>query len=184
MNDYIGGDCVIVARDRAGRVTHRAERNIYLPQPKWMALVGGKLIDVEKLEHVRYSRARQRIFGRTLRSANGSAEFDDGIVTFARDSARATRVTIVARQKFALPLFWQAVNMDLFPEIKNFLVCFQVTSLSPRDTPISARLNPTPSSCPRKSLATRRSWSKTISTANRAARSTSKARGRWRCGGL
>ena len=29
---------------------------------------------------------------------------------------------IVARQKFALPLFWQAVNLDLFPALKNVLV--------------------------------------------------------------
>jgi hypothetical protein len=28
----------------------------------------------------------------------------------------------VARQKFTLPLFWQAVNMDLSPKIKDFLV--------------------------------------------------------------
>jgi len=44
--------------------------------------------------------------------------------------------------------------------------------------------NPTEREASSKSLATRTSWSKTISTANRAARLTSKARVRWRCGGL
>jgi hypothetical protein len=31
-------------------------------------------------------------------------------------------VTIVARQKFALPLFWQMINLDFFPQIKDKLV--------------------------------------------------------------
>lgn len=121
MNDYIGGACVPVAHDRAGRVTHQAERNIYLPQPNWMVLFGGKMIDVGKLEFVRYERDRHRIFWRTIKSSNGSAEFDDGIATFAREKTQ-TRVTIVARQKFTLPLFWQIVNIDLAPRIKNPLV--------------------------------------------------------------
>jgi hypothetical protein len=102
-------------------VTHQAERNIYLPQPNWMVLFGGKMIDVGKLEFVRYERDRHRIFWRTIKSSNGSAEFDDGIATFAREK-RQTRVTIVARQKFSLPLFWQIVNIDLAPRIKNPLV--------------------------------------------------------------
>src|SRR5262249_12803211 len=46
MNDNIGGACVTVARDALGRVTHQAERNIYLPQPNYMALYGGGFIDV------------------------------------------------------------------------------------------------------------------------------------------
>lgn len=121
MNDYIGGACVPVAHDRAGRVTHQAERNIYLPQPNWMVLFGGKVIDVGKLEFIHYDRDRYRIFWRSIKSSNGSAEFDDGIVTFAREK-KQTRVTIVARQKFALPLFWQIVNIDLAPRIKNPLV--------------------------------------------------------------
>jgi uncharacterized protein (DUF362 family) len=122
MNDYIGGACVPVKRDRARRIIYQAERNIYLPQPNWMVLFGGKVIDVGKLEFVQYKQREQKISWRTLKSNNGSAEFDDGIVTFARENANQTRVTIVARQKFTLPLFWQVVNMDLSPKIKDFLV--------------------------------------------------------------
>jgi uncharacterized protein (DUF362 family) len=122
MNDYIGGACVPVKRDGAKRIIYQAERNIYLPQPNWMVLFGGKVIDVGKLEFVQYKQREQKISWRTLKSNNGSAEFDDGIVTFARENANQTRVTIVARQKFTLPLFWQVVNMDLNPKIKDFLV--------------------------------------------------------------
>ena len=122
MNDYIGGACVPVARNRAGKVVYQAERNIYLPQPNWLAFFGGKPIDVGKLEYIRYGRREQKIFWRTIKSSNGSAEFDDGIVTFAAESKNQTRVTIVARQKFTLPIFWQVVNVDLTPKIKDFLV--------------------------------------------------------------
>jgi uncharacterized protein (DUF362 family) len=122
MNDYIGGACVPVAYNRAGQVIYQAERNIYLPQPNWIAFFGGSFIDVGKLEYVEYKRNTHRIFWRTIRSSNRSAEFDDGIVTFAAENDDQTRVTIVARQKFTLPLFWQAVNIDLTPKIKDFLV--------------------------------------------------------------
>lgn len=122
MNDYIGGACVPIARNRAGQVIYQAERNIYLPQPNWIACFGGDFIDVGKLEYMEYKRTAHRIFWRTIRSSNKSAEFDDGIVTFAAEKGDQTRVTIVARQKFTLPLFWQAVNIDLAPRIKDFLV--------------------------------------------------------------
>ena len=122
MNDYIGGACLPVAYDRAGRVTRQAERNIYLPQPNWIGLFGGQHIDVGKLEYIEYGKALQKIYWRTIRSSNGSAEFDDGIVTFAAEEQDQTRVTIVARQKFELPLFWKAINLDLTPKIKNALV--------------------------------------------------------------
>jgi uncharacterized protein (DUF362 family) len=122
MNDYIGGACVSVKCDDTGRIIYQAERNIYLPQPNWMVLFGGKVIDVGKLEFVQYKQREHKISWRTLKSSNNSAEFDDGIVTFARENAHQTRVTIVARQKFALPLFWQVVNMDMSPRIKDFLV--------------------------------------------------------------
>jgi uncharacterized protein (DUF362 family) len=122
MNDYIGGACVPVARNAAGKVAYQAERNIYLPQPNWIALFGGDYIDVGKLEFIDYKPDEQQIFWRTIKSSNGSAEFDDGIVTFAAAGPEQTRVTIVARQKFTLPLFWQAVNIDLAPKLKNFLI--------------------------------------------------------------
>jgi uncharacterized protein (DUF362 family) len=121
MNDYIGGACVPVSRDRAGRVIQQAERNIYLPQPNWMALFGGKMIDVGKIEFIRYERDRHRIFWRMIKSSNDSAQFDDGIVTFAREK-KQTRVTIIGRQKFTLPLIWQLGNIDLAPRIKDPLV--------------------------------------------------------------
>jgi hypothetical protein len=122
MNDYIGGACVPVKRDSQGRIIYQAERNIYLPQPNWMAFFSGKHIDVCKLEFVEYKSRSHKIFWRTIASINGSAEFDDGIVAFEAEGRNQTRVTIVARQKFTLPLFWQALNLDLAPKIKNPLV--------------------------------------------------------------
>jgi uncharacterized protein (DUF362 family) len=122
MNDNIGGACVVTARDRQGRITRQAERNLYLPQPNWMVLFGGETIDVGKLELIRYERDRQQIFWRTVTSANRSALYDDGIVTFGRDDRGYTRVTIVARQEFALPLFWQVVDIDYLPQLKDAIV--------------------------------------------------------------
>ena len=46
---------------------------------------------------------------------------DDGIVTFARCEG-GTHVSIVGRQLFVLPPFWQAMNLDLNPELKSVLV--------------------------------------------------------------
>ncbi len=122
MNDNIGGACAVTARDRQGRITRQAERNLYLPQPNWLVLFGGETIDVGKLELIRYETDRQQIFWRTVTSANRSALYDDGIVTFGRDERGYTRVTIVARQEFALPLFWQVVDIDHLPRIKDALV--------------------------------------------------------------
>jgi uncharacterized protein (DUF362 family) len=122
MNDNMGGACVPVSVDDQGRITHQAERNIYLPQPNWMVIFGGKAIDVGKLEFIRYDQDRRQIFWKTITSANRSATFDDGLVTFARDKAGKTAITIVARQQFTLPLFWQAINMDFVPQVKDALV--------------------------------------------------------------
>ena len=119
MNDNIGGVCVPVSEDQRHRVTHQAERDIYLPQPNWMVWFGGQFIDVGKLEFIRYEKSRQQIFWRTVASANDSATYDDGIVTFARDAEGMTAIDIVARQQFTLPLFWQVVNVDLIPQIKD-----------------------------------------------------------------
>ena len=121
MYDNIGGVRVSVKKDRRKRTVHQAERNIYLPQPNWMVFFGGEEIDVGKIEVIDYGEERQQIFWRTVTSANRSAEFDDGLVAFIRRHD-AIEIQIVARQKFALPLFWQAVNMDYFPEIKDRLV--------------------------------------------------------------
>lgn len=121
MYDNLGGASVPVSVDEQNRVVRQAERDIYLPQPNWMVLFGGKTIDVGKIETIRYGQNRQEIFWRTVTSENDSAEFDDGMVSFAKHKS-GTMVTIVARQKFALPLIWQAINLEFIPEIKDLLV--------------------------------------------------------------
>jgi uncharacterized protein (DUF362 family) len=122
MNDYIGGAHQGIRFDATGRVTHQAERNIYLPQPNWLAFFGGSFIDVGKLEVIRYGEGQQSIYWRTIASANHSAEFDDGIVDFVRAADGGTQVHIFTRQKFSLPLFWKVFDIDLVPEIKRPLV--------------------------------------------------------------
>ena len=128
MNDYIGGVAVPVVRDYHGRVTHQAERNLYLTQPNYLVLYQGKVIDVTKLEYIRYRDRDQTIFWKTIKSENQSATFDDGIVTFAATTTGETQVVVAGRQQFALPLFWQAVNLDLNPQIKDFLVTHAYTT--------------------------------------------------------
>ena len=121
MNDYIGGVVVPVRRDAQGRVVLQAERNLYLPQPNYLALSQGQAIDVTKLEVSDYADGQHRMFWKTIKSENGSAVCDDGVVSFAR-TLRGTQVSIVGRQLFTLPPFWQALDLDLNPELKNALV--------------------------------------------------------------
>jgi hypothetical protein len=121
MADYIGGRVVTVARDELGRPTQQAERNIYLPEPNYLALWGGLPIDVCKIELVEYHEELHRLSWRTVRSPNGSATYDDGSLTFAAEGD-STRVTVLGRQLFTLPPFWQAVDLDRFPDIKAPLV--------------------------------------------------------------
>ena len=121
MNDYLGGVVIHLAHDNARRPVRQAERNIYLPQPNYIVLYQGKPIDVSKLEVVEYESDRHRLYWKTIASENESATYDDGIATFARD-ASGTRVSIIGRQQFALPLFWQVFDLDLVPEIKSILV--------------------------------------------------------------
>jgi hypothetical protein len=122
MNDYIGGACVPVVRDAQGRVTHQAERNLYLPQPNYVALSGGQPIDVSKLEFITYAGNEHKIFWRTVKSENDTARFDDGAVAFVKAGDDETLVTIAARQEFILPAFWQMMNLDLIPAVKDYLV--------------------------------------------------------------
>lgn len=121
MYDNIGGTRVSIKTDQQGRVIHQAERDIYLPQPNWMVLFGGKHIDVDKIELIKYEDEQQQNFWRTLSSANQSADYDDGMLTFAKDPG-GVRIEIIARQKFELPLFWQVVNLDYVPVIKERVV--------------------------------------------------------------
>jgi uncharacterized protein (DUF362 family) len=121
MNDYIGGRAVPVASDQHGRVTHQAERNLYLPQPNYVVLYNGKVIDVSKLEYIRYKENEQKIFWKTVQSENASAEFDDGFVTFSRTANGETRIEVMGRQLFTLPLFFQVFGLDNNAPLKGFL---------------------------------------------------------------
>lgn len=128
MNDYIGGLIVPVQQDDQGRSTHQAERNLYLPQPNYLALYQGQEIDVSKLEHIRYRAHEQSMFWKTVKSENGSARYDDGIVRFVRRENGETFVTIFGRQQFTLPLFWQLVNLDNYPALKDILFTHAYTT--------------------------------------------------------
>lgn len=132
MNDYIGGTVVAVAHDADGRVTQQAERNFYLPQPNYLVLSGADMIDVTKIEVVRYGLAEQALYWRTVASENGSAAYDDGIVRFSRTEQGETRVHVMGRQEFTLPPFWQAVRLELFPQIKDVLVTHAYTTFFTR----------------------------------------------------
>ena len=122
MNDYIGGATVAVRRDGRGRVVQQAERNLYLQQPNWIVLFGGEVIDVEKIEQIRYERGRRAIHWRTVASPNGSATVDDGCVSFAREGDGQTRVHVFARQKFTLPLAFKLFDIDLAPALRDPII--------------------------------------------------------------
>lgn len=122
MNDYIGGSTVAVHHDRRQRVTHQAERNLYLQQPNWMVLFGGDLIDVEKLEFIDYKPTRQTIYWRTVGSPNSSASHDDGSVAFQRSGGGQTTIRIFARQQFSLPLFFRVLDVNLLPGFRDPII--------------------------------------------------------------
>jgi len=122
MNDYIGGATVAVRSDARGRVVNQAERNLYLQQPNWMVLFGGEVIDVEKIQHIRYERGRRAIHWRTVASPNGSAHVDDGCVSFTRTAEGQTRVHVFARQQFTLPLAFKAFDIDLAPGLRDPII--------------------------------------------------------------
>ncbi len=122
MNDYIGGSMTTVAERRSAGIELQAERNLYLQQPNWIVLFGGDVIDVEKIELVRYQEDRQEIFWQTVASPNGSAQSDDGRVSFSRTDNDCVRLEIFTRQKFALPTFFQLSRIDLFPGIREPIV--------------------------------------------------------------
>lgn len=128
MNDYIGGVIVQIKKDSRRRVVHQIERNLYLPQPNYLALVQGQNIDVSKLELIRYGKSEQKMFWKTIKSENNSAKFDDGTVRFVRLNDDATFVSIFGRQQFTLPLFWEIVNLDNFPVLKQLLVTHAYTT--------------------------------------------------------
>ncbi|MBX3484891.1 DUF362 domain-containing protein [Phenylobacterium sp.] len=121
MNDYAGGRALATGLDAEGRVVRQLERNLYLPQPNYTAVGGGMVIDVTKIETVEYAPRRQRMFWKTVKSENGSAVVDDGIVTFEA-LGEDTLVTIWGRQQFRLPPLWAALDRELAPDVKRALV--------------------------------------------------------------
>jgi hypothetical protein len=136
MADYLGGRRVILpgpsgASARSGARgtsdagapsrTRQAERNLYLPQPNYLAAWGGEPIDVCKIELVQRTADWHRLTWRTVHSPNGSAEFDDGSLTFTRTST-GTLAVVRGRQLFALPPAWAGVDLAAVPELRNPLL--------------------------------------------------------------
>lgn len=122
MNDYIGGSTHVVSTDPEGQVTRQAERNLYLPQPNWLAFSGGQYIDVCKLERIDYAETGRKISWRTVLSPNGSAVHDDGSIAFQRLDDDHTKVTVCGLQLFTLPPMWTAAEPWLTPAVKDALV--------------------------------------------------------------
>ncbi len=122
MNDYVGGSIVVIERDVTGRPRRQVERNIYLPQPNYLAWWAGDLIDVSKIESVRYETHSQRMYWKTMLSENKSATYDDGIVEFRRTDDGSTQVLIFGRQLFTRPPLIAALHLENFPDVEAFLI--------------------------------------------------------------
>ena len=122
MADYLGGRRVPVSVDDQGRVVRQAERNLYLPQPNYLAIWRGEPIDVCKIELVQRGEEEHRLLWRTVSSLNGSATWDDGSLTFTDLGSDGTRATVRGRQLFTLPRAWSGMDLDLMPELKAPLV--------------------------------------------------------------
>ena len=121
MADYLGGRRVTVPGSDDPGVTRQAERNLYLPQPNWVAAWGGRAIDVGKIELVERREDGHRLTWRTVVSPNGSATYDDGLLSFRR-AGGGTRVTVRGRQLFSLPPAWAGVDLDQWPEVRTPLL--------------------------------------------------------------
>jgi hypothetical protein len=121
MNDYLGGNTIVVETDNVGRPVRQIERNVYLPQPNYLCLYGADPIDVTKLEVTQYRDGEHQMYWKTIKSENRSARFDDGIVTFTR-KPEGTRIAISGRQLFALPQIVQMARLELNPRLKASLV--------------------------------------------------------------
>ncbi len=136
MADYLGGRRLTLAGPSEGSAesgesgdstreavtrTRQVERNLYLPQPNYLAAWGGEPIDVCKIELVERSADRHRLTWRTVHSPNGSAEFDDGSLTFTRTET-GTRAVVRGRQLFALPPAWAGIDLAAVPELRNPLL--------------------------------------------------------------
>ena len=120
MADYLGGRRLEVPGGAVG-TTRQAERNLYLPQPNYLAAWGGEPIDVCKVELVERGPDRHRLTWRTLHSPNRSAVFDDGSLTFTR-SELGTLVRVRGRQLFSLPPSWAGLDLSTVPEVRGPLL--------------------------------------------------------------
>jgi uncharacterized protein (DUF362 family) len=121
MNDYLGGTIQVLERDAQGRPLRQVERNLYLPQPNYLAWWGAVPIDVSKIERVAYEPDCHRMLWKTVKSENASAQFDDGIIEFRRGDGD-TLVSVFGRQRFALPPGMDRAALDLLPQLKAQLV--------------------------------------------------------------
>lgn len=139
MADYLGGRRVGLGEGtsdaEAGHTAYadgvgptrfrQAERNLYLPQPNYLAAWDGPPIDVCKIELVERGPDRHRLLWRTIKSPNDSATYDDGTLTFERSltgEQPGTVVTIRGRQLFTLPPAWSTVDLATFPEVRDPLL--------------------------------------------------------------
>lgn len=120
MNDYIGGTVRALDHDALGRPLRQVERNVYLPQPNYMAWFGGSNIDVSKIESVHYAAGEQKMYWKTILSENGSAVSDDGLIAFTA-TGDGTRVTILGRQQFTLPPAIEALHLERWPALEDHL---------------------------------------------------------------
>jgi hypothetical protein len=121
MNDYLGGRILVLERDASGRPLRQVERNLYLPQPNYLAWWGALPIDVSKIESVFYGADDHRMYWKTIKSENDSASFDDGIIEF-RGEGGDTLVTVFGRQLFALPPPLDRAALDRAPQLKAQLL--------------------------------------------------------------
>jgi hypothetical protein len=121
MNDYLGGRILVLERDDSGRPLRQVERNLYLPQPNYLAWWGALPIDVSKIESVFYGADCHRMYWKTIKSENASASFDDGIIEF-RGQGGDTLVSVFGRQLFALPPTLDRAALDRAPQLKAQLI--------------------------------------------------------------
>ena len=122
MADYLGGRRVSLSTTSDGRGERQAERNLYLPQPNYLAFWGGKPIDVCKIELVQRDAHEHRLYWRTVASLNGSATFDDGVLAFTDLGAGRIRVAVRGRQLFTLPDTWAGFDVTSMPELRDPLL--------------------------------------------------------------
>ena len=87
-----------------------------------MAFWGGRRIDVCKIELVQRDVHEHRLYWQTVVSPNGSAIFDDGVLTFTDLGSGRTRVGVRGRQLFTLPDTWAGLDLAGWPEVRNPLL--------------------------------------------------------------